>query len=631
VPGPQVTQPARDPQPSRRHEPGRSAIVNRARHLLRTVRLLATVAPGRLLAVLLLTMAAALLPAASLAILSWALQGMVDSARAGLADWSSEAALAALALTAASTLTYLFAVGRRYFETLLQLRLRNAVTDRILAKALSLELSHFEDAAVYDSLQRATAGAAFRPYQIFAGLLTTVSSAVTFGTVAALLLSWSPLAATLMIVSPIPLAIAQFMHYRACWRVAHARSADERRLTYLEHLLTHDRAYKEVHLFALGPLFLRRFTAIVNGFYDGDDRLERRHAITSALLAVCGAAAVGAAVLIALRDAMSNGQVGQFAGYITSVVLIQTSMRAFFESVAELYDDALYVTHLFEFLDIPVPTPTPAVAAVPGRLHKGIEFRDVSFTYPGTDTPVLDRLNLFVPAGRCVALVGANGAGKSTIVKLLTRLYEPTAGTILIDDVPITAYDRGDLRRHVGVIFQDFMEYEAPARENIGFGRVECISDRRRATWAAEQAGAVSFLDRLPDGFDSILGTWFEGGRALSGGQWQKVALARAFFRTAPINVFDEPTAAIDAIAEAEIFARMADAASRSTSLLIAHRISTVRATADHIAVIDRGRVAEEGSHRELISAGGKYARLFRLQAAGYRDEPSGAVTVNSL
>jgi ATP-binding cassette, subfamily B, bacterial len=591
-----------------------------SRHLLRTARLLVTAGPGHLLGVLLPTVAGALVPAASLAVLSWTLQVLADRASDGVAAWSGQATLAVLALAAAAALTQLLGVCSGYFEALLQVRLGNAVTERILSKALTLELRHFEDAEVYDRLQRATSGAAFRPYQMFAGLISTVSAAVTVGSVAGLLLSWSPWAAVLMVLSPVPLAVAQVVHHKARWRVANGRSADERRLTYLQYLLTHDQSYKEVHLFGLGPLFHRRYATIVDAFYEVDRRLERRHAVVSAILGLCGAGTVGVAVLLAVRNAVHNGQIGQFAGYVTSVVLIQSSMRTFLESAARLYDDSLYLSNLFEFLDLPLSPQRPATATFPARLRKGIEFRDVSFTYPGTATPVLNGLNLFLPAGRCVALVGSNGAGKTTIVKLLTRLYEPTAGAILVDDVPITEFDAEDLRSNIGVIFQDFMEYEAPAQENIAFGRVDHLADRQRARRAAEQADAAAFLDRLPNGLDTILGRWFDGGRELSGGQWQKVALARVLFRGAPVNILDEPTAAIDAAAEAGIFERLADVAARATTLLIAHRFSTVRAAADHIVVIDQGRAVEDGTHDELIALGGIYATLFRLQAAGYQD-----------
>jgi ABC-type multidrug transport system fused ATPase/permease subunit len=391
------------------------------------VRLPAAVVPIKMTAAVLLAAASALLPAAGLAILSWSLQVLVEGARGGSPVRAADVTLAVLGLAAASTSTLLFAVWQRYVEALLHLRLDNTVTERILAKALTLELRHFEDAEVYDSLARARTGASGRPYQFFAGLPATVSAAVTLGSVTALLLSWSPPAAALMAVSSVPLAVAQIVHHKAIWKMEYARSADQLRLTYLEHLLTHNQSYAEVRLLGLGPLFLRRHAAVVGGFHDGERRLERRHAVVCALLALAGAVAVGIAVLLVVQDTMRSGQVGQLMAYVTSVILIQTSIRSLFQGLAKLYDDSLHLANLFEF-------------------------RDVSL-----------------------------------------------------------------------------------------------------------------------------------------------------------------------------IFARLADLAGRSTTLLIAHRFSTVRAVADRIAVIDRGRIVEEGDHDELMTAGGVYARLFRLQAAGYLDEPGGA------
>jgi ATP-binding cassette subfamily B protein len=530
-----------------------------------------------------------------------------------------------LGIAAVIVLTQLLGVARGYLEALLRTRLSDAVQERLLDKALTLELGHFEDPGVYDRLQRATRESTSRPYQVFSDLVATASGAVTLASVAALLAAWSWPAALLVLAGALPLAVAQGAHDKARWQVEHARAADRRRLAYLEHLITNDRAYKETRLLGLGEVFRRRFTDIVRGFYRTDQRLERRHAIVSALLAVAGSAAVVAAVLLVLAPAAQSGQVGRFAAYVTSLVLVQAAARAFFESLGRLHDDGRYLGDVFAFLDIPEPARPPATVAFPERLTEGIEFRDVTFRYPGSSEPVLDGFSLFVPAGRCVALVGPNGAGKTTIVKLLARFHEPDAGVILIDGVPITRFDRTELRDRLAVVFQDFLEYEAPAAENIGFGRVDRLDDRARLSRAARRAGAAAFLDELPHGLDTMLGRWFEGGRQLSGGQWQKVALARAFFREAPITVLDEPTAAIDPAAEAEIFGRMAEMAGGGTTLLIAHRFATVRAAADLIAVLDRGRVVETGTHEALMARDGMYAWLFRLQAAGYQD--SSAVT----
>jgi ATP-binding cassette subfamily B protein len=322
-------------------------------------------------------------------------------------------------------------------------------------------------------------------------------------------------------------------------------------------------------------------------------------------------------MIYAMIATISIGLIGQFSAFILAVSRVQASSQLLVAAIGKLYKDALFIGNLLEFLDLPESTIASGRRPFPRRLTHGIEFRDVTFIYPGTDRVALDRLTCLLPAGKCVAVVGANGAGKTTLVKLLTRLYEPTSGQILIDGAPIEEYDLADLRRNIGVIFQDFIQYEMTVQENIGFGRVEDLGDRERIRTAAEQSTAAEFLERLPQGYDTMLGRLFEGGHQLSGGQWQKVALARAFVRQAPVVILDEPTAAIDAEAEAEIFGRLREIAYNATALLIAHRFSTVR-MADHIIVVDEGRLIEQGSHDELLLAEGTYARLFMLQATGY-------------
>lgn len=254
---------------------------------------------------------------------------------------------------------------------------------------------------------------------------------------------------------------------------------------------------------------------------------------------------------------------------------------------------------------------------MPERLRKGIEFREVSFSYPGTSIEVVHNLNLLLRTGECVALVGHNGAGKTTLVKLLTRLYEPTEGHIFIDDIPLEEYDLEDLRRHISALFQDFVEYEMTARENVGFGYIEEIDHTERIIQAAQESGADTIIEALPEGYRTMLGRMFANGEQLSGGQWQKMALARAFMRNAPIVILDEPTAALDPESEAEIFGRMQKVTDGATTLLVAHRFSTVR-LADRILVLERGQIIEDGTHEELLQLNGTYARLFHLQADAY-------------
>lgn len=497
----------------------------------------------------------------------------------------------------------------------------NGINTRIMEKAVRLRLEHFEDSATYDSLQLANREAAYRPYQLFTQLIAVLSSAVTLVSVAAVLLSWDPWVALAVLCAPIPAVGAGMFYSRITWRVENERAADRRRTTYLQYLVTNDRTYKETRLFGLGGFFLDRYRDLLGRFYGVDRSVARRQSTANALLGLVSVAATSGAVLFAITSTIDSGDIGRLAGYMAAVTVVQGSAQALFSGFGELYEHNLFLGNLFSFLDIPERGVTEGTRPFPARLTRGIEFRDVSFTYPGSADPVLDGFDLTLPAGRCVALVGQNGAGKTTIVKLLSRLYEPDGGTILIDGHPVQEYDLDDLRANIGVIFQDFVQYEESARANIGYAKVDALDDEDGIRRAAAQADATGFLDRLPQGLDTQLGRWFEGGRQLSGGQWQKVALARAFLRDAPVVVLDEPTAAIDAAAEAEIFEKLREISGQATTLLIAHRFSTVR-VADHIVVMEQGRVLEQGTHVQLMERDGTYAELFRLQAAGYLDEP---------
>ncbi|MFB9903862.1 ABC transporter ATP-binding protein [Allokutzneria oryzae] len=585
---------------------------------MRALKLLWEVSPGHVSGVLAVAVASSVLPAFTVRLTTEAVQGVADAISG---TGSADAAFTAGAMLAGlMVLSHVLLTGRNYLETLLQLRMANTVNERIMAKATRLQLEHFEDSTTYDQLQRASREAAFRPYQIFAHLIGVVSSAVSLAAVSAVLLSWDVSVAAAIILAPLPSMAAMVFYSRVGWKIENDRSADRRRTTYLQYLVTNDRTFKETHLFGLGPLFLDRFRGMIGEFYRVDRSLERRQALVSGLLGLLSVGAAVGAVLYALRVTLDSGQVGQFAGYLTAITVVQGSVQALVAGLAQLYEHNLFLGNLFGFLDIAERAPTSGARPFPAQLSKGIEFRDVSFSYPGTSTPVISQLNLTLPAGRCVALVGQNGAGKTTLVKLLARFYEPTSGQILVDGIPLADYDLDDLRAHIGVIFQDFVQYEATARENIGFGRASALDDTPAIRAAASRADALSFVEDLPKGLDTQLGRWFDGGRQLSGGQWQKVALSRAFLRDAPIMVLDEPTAAIDAAAEAEIFSRLTELAGGATTLMIAHRFSTVR-VADHIVVLDRGQVLEEGSHSELMAVEGMYAKLFRLQAAGYLDD----------
>jgi ATP-binding cassette subfamily B protein len=404
-----------------------------------------------------------------------------------------------------------------------------------------------------------------------------------------------------------------------------------RRMQYLSDLVTADTAAKEVKLFGLGPYLTGRFQALGISLYR-----RQRGLITRRYLVYTGWGTLGTLIgsltylYVAVQAVRGRLSVGDLVLYGTAVIAVQASIQSMFRSAVSIYEDNLYLDLLQELLDVPagrVATvgaagPPPSVE-VPGPcdVRGEVRFEHVSFTYPGAAEPALHDVSFVIPAGRTVALVGANGAGKSTVVKLLCRLYEPTAGRILLDGVDLSEVDRDELWPAFGAMFQDFVHYQATAAENIGLGSVADIGDRKKIVAAAQAGGADELIAHLPRGYDSPLGKWFDQGAQLSGGEWQKIALSRAFMRSARVLLLDEPTSALDPAAEHELFNRLAGLAHGRTTVYVSHRFSTVR-RADRIVLLERGRVREEGLHAELMALGGEYARLFSLQAMAYVDLP---------
>ncbi len=599
---------------------GHATLPNR-RYWYRGLRLLWEVGPAHMVSVLVVTIAMAAIPAVGVYLTTVAVSAVSVAITAGGAQpFMDQAVTAGMLLAGLALVTHLFTVGQTHLSTLLQFRMANSAGERIMAKAIRLQLEHFENPETYNALQLANREASYRPYQIFNDLTATVTSFVALASVSAVLLTWDVWVAFAVILAPVPTVLSSVVFGRIGFRIENDRAADRRRGAYLQYLVTTDRTYKETRLFGLGDFFLDRYRDLIRGFYRVDRSLERRQSLVSGLLGILSVAGAALAILMAVRSSIEVGDVGKFAGYVAAISIVQTAAQQLFTRFSALYEHNLFLGNLFRFLDLPESVPTSGNRPFPAKLRKGIEMRNITFTYPGSAQPVFDNLSIMLPAGKCVALVGQNGAGKTTLVKLLSRLYEPDSGLILIDDVPLTEYRIEDLHANIGIIFQDFVRYEASANDNIGYGRLDSLDDVERVRRAAADAGILGFLEGLPGGMGTQLGRWFEGGRQLSGGQWQKVALARAFLRDAPVVVLDEPTASIDAAAEAEIFSQLTDIARDSTTLLIAHRFSTVR-LADHIIVIDDGRVLEQGDHTTLMRNEGLYAKLFGLQAAGYLDE----------
>jgi ATP-binding cassette subfamily B protein len=508
-------------------------------------------------------------------------------------------------------------------QALLRAQLGQRVNVMILEKALTLELAQFEDPEFYDKLTRARREASSRPLSLVNrtfGLAQNLVSLVSYGV---LLVQFSPWAVVVLIIAGLPSFIAETRFSGEAFTLFRWRSPDTRMQIYLETVLAREDNVKEVKLFGLGPLLLQRYRNIFSRLYTRDRSLAIRRDGWGFVLGLIGTAALyGAYAWIAAAAVLSRITLGQMTMYLMLFRQGQSAVSAILTAIGGMYEDNLYLSTLYEYLETPSGRKDPLPAAVPcsgPEPDDGIRFEGVSFTYPGASRPALSGIDLHIRPGESLALVGENGSGKTTLIKLLTRLYQPDSGRILLDGMDLEDWEENALRQRIGVIFQDFARYQFLVGENIGAGDVRYFDDEGQWREAAEKGMADEIVADLPEGYQTQLGKWFKGGQELSGGQWQKIALARAFMRSeADILVLDEPTAAMDAAAEATIFEHFRKLTESRIAILISHRFSTVR-MASQIVVIENGRIIERGSHQELMKLDGHYARLFQLQAAGYQ------------
>ena len=570
-----------------------------------------------------LTVVAALLPAP----VAWVGKLIVDAVLAATRSGAPFARerVVQLVLVELGLMAATLVVGRLLglLRDLLRGELANRVNLLILEKALTLELRHFEDAAVYDKLQNARREASARPMSLLLHLLDVARNGLTVVALSSLLWRVSPWAILVLLAASLPSFVAEARIAADSFRLNTWRAPEGRRMLYLEWILTRDSHVKEVKLFGLGPLLLERYRTLARRFLAQDRSLARRRLLAGTLLGLLALAAFyGMYLLVATRAAEGAITLGDLALYLVVFRQGQSAFQGVLSAVGGMYEDSLYMSNLFAFLAIPTAEGSSRPAAA-SKLPRGsplpVVFESVSFRYPGTQDWALRDLDLCIDPGETLGLVGENGAGKSTIVKLLLRLVEPTEGRITYGGVDLRNLDPADLRSRVGAVFQDFVRYQGPVAENVGLGDPARIEDRDRIAEAVQRAGAGPLVDSLPAGLDTVLGGWFEEGHEISAGQWQKLAIARAFMRDAEVLVLDEPTASIDAEAEHDLFVRFRELAAGRSAVVISHRFSTVR-MADRIAVLHGGRLVELGSHRELLDRGGRYAHLFALQAQGYLD-----------
>ena len=509
--------------------------------------------------------------------------------------------------------------GLSVSQSLLRALLGQRVNVMILEKALTLQLANFEDSEFYDKLTQARREASSRPLSLVNRTFGLVQNAISLTSYAVLLFAFSPWAVVILIGAGLPSFFAEAKFSGDAFRLFRWRSPETRMQMYLETVIAREDGVKEVKLFQLGPRLLQRYRDIFKKLFVEDRRLTLRRDTWGFVLGLLSTSAFyGAYAWIVITTINGGITLGAMTMYLVLFRQGQAAVAASLSAISGMYEDNLYLSNLYDYLGQAV-TPHYGEAKHGPKPEQGLEFRHVSFSYAGSTDKALTDVSFQIFPGESLALVGENGSGKTTLIKLLTRLYEPTEGNIILDGLDLQEWDVEALRQRIGVIFQDFGRYQFSVGENIGAGDVRHIDDAERWTKAARTGMAAPFIEDMPEGYETQLGRWFKGGRELSGGQWQKIALSRAFMRSdADILVLDEPTAAMDAASEAAIFDHFQSQSHNKMTILISHRFSTVRA-ADRIIVIHDGEILEQGNHESLLAENGQYAHLFRLQARGYQ------------
>jgi len=505
------------------------------------------------------------------------------------------------------------------FDSLLGDRFTNRVSVRLMRHATELDLASFEDPVFYDKLERARRQTTGR-LTLLASLLGVCQDTLSLLSLSGILLVFSPWLMVLLVAAVIPAFLGETHFTTLAYSALFRRTPERRLLDYLRFLGAGAQSAKEIKIFGLGRHLAEQYHEVSESIDNENKRLGIKRAVVGgALNLIATGGYYGAYVVVLIRVLAGGISIGTFTMLAGAFQRSRTYIENILSSFNDISEQAMFLTDLFDFFAMePTIHSLPSALPAPRPIREGFEFRHVDFAYPGSSRLVVKDINFRLYPSEKIALIGENGAGKTTLVKLLARLYDPTGGTILLDGVDLRDYDVDDLRHEIGVIFQDYMRYDMVVHKNIGFGKIESLQDRPRIEAAARKSLANLLVDRLPNGYDQMVGRRFEGGVDLSGGEWQKIALARAYLRDAQLLILDEPTATLDARAEFEVFQRFADLTRGRMAVLISHRFSTVR-MADRILVLADGSIQEEGTHQQLVSLGGRYAELFELQAAGYR------------
>ncbi len=593
--------------------------------LPRVLRLVWSTHAGFTLIMAILSLLRGFIPAITVSITRYLIDSVVLAIRSPTHNITMVWVFVGLQL-AVGLLDRLFTVLSNIVQQLLQEHVSNRVQLLILEKSNNLDLEFFENAEFYDKMRRASEEANYKPVSMISQLFDLGRTLVTLFSMIFLLLQLAWWLALVAIVVPLPAFVANSRYGWRGYQMMRRQSPERRQMFYFTQVMTVDDYNKEIKLFKLGQFFISQYRHLAEKFYRENRGILVRRYLTSFFWSGLSIAAnSGIYIYVALQAVAGRITLGGLTLYTQTAMQVGQSFQGVLDGISGMYENNLFVSTLFEFLEyqpkiVSPKEPQPLVLS-PESKGLDIEFRNVSFTYPGKDPETeaaLKNVSFTLSSGEAIALVGRNGAGKTTLVKLLTRLYDPDEGEICIGGRNIKEYDLQELREEIGVIFQDYVTYHLNARENIGVGRVDDIDDLELVRNSALKSGANIAIEKLPEGYETMLGRWFQDGVQLSGGEWQKVALARAFMRNARILILDEPTSSLDAQAEYDVFAKFRVLTQGKTAIFISHRFSTVR-LADRILVIENGHLIENGAHQELIALGGRYAELFNLQAEAYR------------
>jgi ATP-binding cassette, subfamily B, bacterial len=592
------------------------------KHVPPLLRLVYQTHRGYTLAILALRAVRSLIPVAVL----WIGKLIIDAVVAGMAvvqaggtpDWRHLATLVGIELGIAVVGEGLARLSS-LLESLLGDLFGNRLSVRLMEHAATLDLAQFENAEIYDHLERARRQTVSR-IGLFTLLLGTAQDLITLISLAGVLLVQLPWLLVLLTVAVLPAFLGEAHFASLGYSLLFQWTPQRRLLDYLRYMGASDESAKEVKLFGLSNFLIGRYSELSDRFYEENKKLAVRRNIVSTLLVTVGTLGYyGAYAVIIYRTVTGDFTIGTLTFLAGSFRSSRSLIQSVLIALSSIYEQSLYLRDLFTFFEVrPTVVSNPDARPVPRPIAAGFRFEDVGFRYPGSQRWAVRHLTFALEPYERIALVGENGAGKTTLVKLLARLYDPDEGRILLDGVDLREYDLESLRRNIGIIFQDFVRYDFVLRENIGVSQVDALDDDARIREAARRSLADSVAQRVPQGFDQMLGRRFENGVELSGGEWQKVALGRAYMRDAQVLILDEPTAALDARAEYEVFLRFAELTKGRMAVLISHRFSTVR-MADRILVLKGGELVDDGTHEELVARGGLYAELFSLQAAGYR------------